>query len=42
MNTLERFILSDFIGKLYSFKTVAVLFAIYVTLQLAGLIVGMI
>lgn len=38
---LQRFIMSDFIDKLMSFRTVAVLFAIYVTLQLAGLIVGM-
>ena len=41
MNTLERFILSDFVGTVYSFRTIAAIFAIYVTLQLAGLLVGL-
>jgi len=38
---LVRFIMSDFIDKLMSFKTVMALGAVYITLQIAGLIVGM-
>jgi len=41
MDTLQRFIMSDFIYKLMSFKTVGVLAAIYFTLQLLELIVRM-
>ncbi len=41
MDTLQRFIMSDFIDKLMSFRTVAALAAIYFTLQLLELIVGM-
>ena len=41
MHILERFILSDFIGMVYSFRTIAAIFAIYVTLQLAGLLVSL-
>ena len=40
-NMLVRFVMSDFINKLMSFKTVTALFVIYVTLQLAGLIVSL-
>ena len=38
---LVRFIMSDFIDKLMSFKTVLYLGGVYISLQLAELIVGM-
>ncbi len=41
MDTLKRFILSDFVNDLMSFKTVTALFVIYVTLQLLSLLVGL-
>lgn len=42
MNILERVVMSDFVYKLMSFKTVTALFVIYVTLQFLSLLVGLI